>query len=291
MPPKTMPLPARAPEPRPPSPTPTTPPPARADHEVIRMMPRGERGYRVRPADLRFYAGPCPACGGSAPRLAFKIPPGFEYPVLDQVGGYTAFFEPRPCSRCQLEAVVARLLPAPQGPAVVDPAQEELARLRAELTRPSAPEAPPSIPGALFDLGRTLITPSVGLALFRVAVGRAEGSIAAGHHVAGHAHAVPLVERHARGDWGSVGSFKDGDADLGALMNPLAAPVDRNAASIKDGRGSVVSLFRVGFEDTRPDPANYNIPRLMHKCDYHIKARTELGGHAPLTLVALADEF
>jgi hypothetical protein len=195
---------------------------------------------RVGIADLFPIVNACPACGGDMFALLYD-PSRFPDPHgrSPELPASAARFVPgraagRTCRRCNWLRARARLINH-VAPDVVDPVRA----LRAELRSPTAAsELPEPDPSALFDVG------AIDTSAAAVRAGEIELNLPTA--LARQALEDLARERHAHGDHGLVGLLSDGDADRGARLGPLAEIRDQNAASVRDGHGSVRGAYALG---------------------------------------------
>jgi hypothetical protein len=238
----------------------------------------------VRPEDCRVVTGKCQACGQPTPRLVPQIPPGEGgganqfAPSYELVGDLANYILPGalPCSRCRLVAALATLFPPRPGRIMTD-IEREMEALRGERATRDNPHAPaPAIAkGRLFDPGEFHVTDLAGAFLHKT------------HPRPGHPVDSPLaselgrmlapgfLERHCRGDHGIFGMAGDGDPARGERIQDYPPALDRNAFTLKSGRGSVRSLFRL----FRPD---------QHYLAHDVAVRSEIGGAGPNLTVVFA---
>lgn len=256
--------------------------------------------YLVTTADLVLTEGPCPYCRGRRPILETRPLPielmggaRRRAPSFDAIQHLRRFIRPEAdrfgCSRCELLILIDRLMPKPAGAPIVESPEAQTLRLMRESAIPTPPDpSSPPVDGALFDAGKVYTTPAALTALlaaYRPEVDRSIGGIL---EVA-RPFVGEFLNRHARGDHGTIGTQSDADAEKGRSLGPLASTLDQNAAAIADGRGTVLSTYRVEQFDIR-EPSWGGPARTEKNGSVLLSIRTELAG-SPIALVALADEM
>lgn len=255
--------------------------------------------YLVTTADLVLTEQPCPCCRGRRPILETRpLPVELQggarrrSPSYELLGDLRRYIRPEAdqhgCSRCELLILIGQLMPTPHGaPPIESPEAHEL-RLMREAATPSQSEPSPVFDGELFSVGTVHITPGALTALLKGFRPELDPMYASVPEIT-RPFADEFLRRHATGDHGMVGTQNDADADRGRSLGPLASALDQNAAAIADGRGTVLSTYRVEQFDIR-EPSWGGPARTEKNGSVLLSIRTELAG-SPIALVALADEM